>query len=197
MKISERKLEKILYQVGKSIKNEPVEYGAVINSNTGVLQLCRRGKEYEVPLNKKEEASLRNMVFLHNHPGESPVSGGDVAAAFQHKLNRLIVITKKHFISMKIPENFNSRTLPKSFVAEVNQVCKNYFGSKKSIQKLPFIRKYINYCKIQENRLEREVSKSGKDRTVQNFWGDVWKRFAEGIPGCEYKKKRIKSGKNS
>lgn len=185
------KLEKTIFQIGNAIKNESIEYGAVVNPDTGILQMCRKGKEYEVPLSKKERTSLKNRIFIHNHPEESPVSGGDVAEAFRSKLSQLVVITKKHCYFMKIPNKFSSRALPKEFVEEVKQVHDRYFCHKKSMQKIPFIRKYITYCRIQESIKERELSKPGKEHTVSEFWDNVWKRFAEGISGCEYKKKKL------
>lgn len=189
--LSFKKLEKTILQIGKAIRNESVEYGAVVNPDTGILQLCKKGKEYEVPLSKKERASLKNMIFIHNHPEESPVSRSDVAEAFICKLNQLVVITKKYCYFIKIPDKFSSRALPKEFVNEVNQTYERFLSSKKSIQRISFISKYIHYCRIEESNLERELSKSGKEHTISEYWDNVWKRFAEGIPGFEYKKKKL------
>jgi len=193
MKISERKLEKIIFQVGKAIKDEPVEHGAVVNPATGRLLLCKKGTAFEVVFSQKEKDSFKNMIFIHNHPEESPLSGADVVEAFKCKLNKLIVVIKNHFISMKIPDNFSPKILPENFVEEVNQTCKEYYGANKFVENASFIHKYVAYCKIQEGKREKELFAAGIEPTVTEYWDNVWKRFAEGIPGCEYKKKKIKA----
>ena len=73
--------EKIL-AVEQAIKAAPVERGAIVDSE-GSLLLYKSGTKTSVPRNSQEAAMVKDNVFTHNHPNDSPLSAADMLFAVE------------------------------------------------------------------------------------------------------------------
>ena len=164
----EDKIEKIINNYEKSIKDKTYEIGGAFDNN-GKMVLFKDGDEDHIEFTKSEQKKLKGSIFTHNHPRGYSLSMGDIIYAGESKMKEVRCISKSdgktYSIKRKDGENFTRR------------FCFNVLYAKA-----------LKYDKIiyKENMKKVESGEVSIYDVNKIHWDCVWKKVTDDVPEIIY-----------
>lgn len=75
--LSKEQIEKKVHEAENKIKDLPIEYGVVLDSQGNVVSI-KKGKQTSVPYTPEEAVKMKGMIFTHNHPNVGNFPASDI-----------------------------------------------------------------------------------------------------------------------